>query len=95
MMIKRNNYTKNGLRELIVASSLSDSEKNLWFYFIDNIILKKEEVVAMLKTLQVNDNTLNFLTKNLQDKITAMKNNDKLVWQEIIQVEKKYLESNS
>ena len=94
-MIKRNNYTKNGLRELIVASSLSDSEKNLWFYFIDNIILKKEEVVAMLKTLQVNDNTLNFLTKNLQDKITAMKNNDKLVWQEIIQVEKKYLESNS
>ncbi len=81
--------TKNDLEKVIRSSSLTDDQKYLWTNLIDN--LNENDLDLFLELLQNNDDTLNFLTKNIQDKLGALKTKDVSVWREIIADEKRYL----
>ncbi len=83
--------TKENLQEIINNSSLSDEDKNIWTVFIDN---NEEEVLKdIFEVVKNSEEDLNFLTKNLKDKIVALQNQDVEALNKIIGEEKRYLEN--
>ncbi|MEK7175467.1 MAG: hypothetical protein AAB693_01540 [Patescibacteria group bacterium] len=93
MVIKIINHIKEDLNKTIIASLLTEEQKNLWLDLINKIT--DEEVVAIFDTLQNDSNILSFLTKNLQDKLQAINSKDESLWQTITKDEEEYINSNS
>lgn len=79
------------LKTIIADSNLNDKQKEIWYNFIHTII--EQDVMSILKTIQMDETTLNFLTENLDEKLKAIKTGDKNSWQDIVKKEKEYIES--
>lgn len=78
------------LQSIIEKSSLTDTQKSKW-----KILLRfagPEFAQNILDVVESNPEELEFLTKNLEDKIKAIDNPDREKWNRIIKEEKEYLQ---
>lgn len=91
MGILKYDNPKIKLKEIIFDSKLKENEKELWYDFIGQII--ESDALSIIKVLEENFSYLDFLTKNLQDKLAAMNNKDKKMWGDIIKDEKDFIKS--
>lgn len=82
------NNPKVQLQTIILQSSLQESQKKLWHNFIDKI---PDDATAILDVLDDDVGSLEFLTKNLEEKMNAIKIGDKAAWEMIIKEEKQFL----
>ena len=85
------NKPKIELKTIIFNSSLSNKQKENWYNFIHTII--EQDAILILKTIQEDETTLNFLTENLEKKLNALKTGDKNAWKNIVKEEKEYIKS--
>lgn len=79
------------LIKIIINSSLEYGQKQIWCNFIHQVT--DREIIPILQTLEDNPNNLNFLTKNLQDKLQAIKTQNKTALDKILKEEKEYLKN--
>lgn len=89
MSIAKINIKKIELEKMIEGSVLSNDQKDLWFNFIGKV--SGEEIVSVLSVLKDDINTLDLLTKNLQNKLEAISSKDTQKWQGVIADQKEYL----
>ncbi|MFH1030758.1 MAG: hypothetical protein V1770_05900 [bacterium] len=78
------------LKQVILESALEESAKSLWYSCVNYI--SEVEAENILLTVKDNKNNLEFLTKNLEDKMKAIKSQDRKAWSKIIEEEKKVVE---
>jgi len=79
------------LQAIINESSLTDSQKSKWKTFLSFAGPKITQ--SILDVVESNPEELEFLTKNLEDKIKAIDNPDGEQWNNIIKEEKEYLQN--
>lgn len=79
------------LKEKIFLSVLSEKEKSVWEILINEIL--NEQASAILSSIENDDKILNFLTKNVMDKIDAFAGNDPEEWKKIIKEEEIFLKN--
>jgi hypothetical protein len=89
MSIKTKKEYIEQFKSIIQSSNLNESKKNLWFNFIDKAPSINLEPVY--KILNKDIAQLSFLTKNLEDKIKAIKNKDINLWNKILEEEADHL----
>lgn len=91
MSIKiHSNNPRVQLKQIIFSSLLEESAKKLWNACLDKI--SDDEANSILDAVKDNAKNLEFLTKNLQDKMKAIKSQDREAWSKIIEEEKKVVE---
>ncbi len=77
------------LHTIIDKSSLTDIEKSEWKTLLR--LAGPKVAQDILDIVESNPEELEFLTKNLEDKIKAIGNPDNRQWDNIIKEEKEYL----
>jgi len=76
MSIKTNKQYKNELKEIISNSDLNKNQKELWFNFFDKVGING--MYPILDVLKEDVGQLEFLTKNLEDKVKNIQNRESL-----------------
>lgn len=82
--------TKQRLQEIIDNTLLEDSDKKLWSAFI-KASDDEEQLGEIVEALEEDPMFIDFLTKNLKDKLTAMQTGDMDKVKEILEEEKDFL----
>ena len=82
MSIKTKKEYIEKFKSIIQNSKINESKKILWFNFINKIPFIN--LVPIYETLNENINQLDFLTKNLEDKVKALKSKDINLWNKIV-----------
>lgn len=78
------------LQSIIEKSPLTDSQKSKWKVFLRST--NPEIIQDVLSVVESFPQELEFLTKNLEEKIKAIDNPDREKWNRIIREEKEYLQ---
>jgi hypothetical protein len=85
------NEYKNKLKKYIEENaSLDEKQKTMWDLFT-KISLPDEDEAVLEAVIESKEN-LQLLTNNLHSKIADMKNNNRKIWDVIINHDKKYAE---
>ena len=79
------------LIKTISSSSLEDGQKQVWYNFINNIT--GQEIAMVMQTIEDDPNNLDFLSKNLQNKLQLIKTQNKTALEKILKEEEKYLDN--
>ena len=77
------------LRKIIGDSSFSETDKAIWFSFIS--IAEEEILKILIEEIRGDSRCLNYLTKNMKNKIDSVRNGDQFFWDNIIMEEKRFL----
>lgn len=79
----------NDFLKFIDGSDLTDAQKKYWIIFANSV--GRDEVENIFEIVKNNPEDLIFLTKNIEDKITAIDKTDSYEWDRIVREEKEYL----
>ena len=82
--------SKKELWDIITKYSLNEGDKKIWNDFIKKV--PEKEIIPVLEFVKESPEDINTLTKNLKDKLWALKAQDKNSLDVIIDEEKDYLE---
>jgi len=74
----------------LVKSSQIQNKKQLFDFFG---YLSENQLLSVLKNIEQDPNFLEFLSRNLQEKIQALQNKNRDLWTEILAEEKDFLEN--
>lgn len=89
MSMKLQNKTQRELRRIIGDSAIDENKKALWFRFVD--MSPESFVQPIIDVLREDISNLSFLTKNLEDKITAIQTNNVSLARKILNEEKDFI----
>lgn len=77
------------LEKIINESTLDEKQKLLWSDFIRKN--ENQELEPVLDALKEDVSVLDFLTKNLEDKIEFLKSKNKTDWEKIMNEENQFI----
>lgn len=86
----KNNF-KQKLKDFIIDSNLNDDQKKLWQLF--SKISNSDEDEAVYEAVFASQENLELLSEHLRDKIWEIKENDKKVWEKLVDNEESYAEA--
>lgn len=77
------------LRKIIGDSSFSEADKAIWLSFIS---VSEDEILKILVgEIRSDSQCLEYLTRNMKNKIDSIGNKDQFFWDKIIMEEKRFL----
>jgi len=80
---------KETLKKIVEDSSLELDQKTLWYKFIETS--REKDIEAIVKAVEDDKSNLEFLTKNLQDKIQALQSDNDQDWDKVVEGEEEHL----
>jgi len=83
--------TQEQIMQIINNSSLTDEQKQVWNDILAN--LDEELLQPILETIQNDEAMLAILTKNLEDKVSALAYNEPGAWDSVVDGEKQTLQN--
>lgn len=89
LIFQLSDFMQQKLLSIIEKSSLTNSQKSRWRTFLG--FAGPEVIQDILNVVEVHSGELEFLTKNLEDKIKAIDDPDREKWNRIIKEEGEYL----
>ena len=80
---------RDKLRKIIRDSNFSETDKALWLSFIS---VSEEEILKILaEEIRSDAQCLDYLTRNMKNKIDSIRNKDQFFWDKIVTEEKQFL----
>lgn len=83
------NNAKEDLKNMIDGMDFDLKQKIMWYHFIE--VSRDKDVQSILEVAQEDPKNLDFLLKNMQDKVAALAGQDVEKWDQIIAEEEKFL----
>jgi hypothetical protein len=80
---------QNNFKKIIERSNLAEDLRAMWHEFIT--IADEQDLIGLIDMVQSNPDDLELLTKNLKQKVDAVKLNKG--WDKILKEEKEFLEN--